>query len=352
MITGHADERSENPVIAVIGNDVPRQLVLACGAVPHRLTGSWSGPIGAKARDLLGAADAVAARILADLLEGGDRIDALIVCNDSQAYLRLFYALRAIGWDTPVHLLDMPRDDTPPARRFAGSQYRSLISFCASITARSPDVRSLRSAASQERSLGDALARLRERRRDGRCAGAEALEAVLASGRVPPVDAVRLLDATGADEAVGTGIRLHVTGSNHPDATVYRRLEQHGVMIVSEDHDTGERAWLGHAMDADSIDDVIDGLIEIHLARIASSSTSSAAARAELTASIVGAARADAVVALIRDLDEAPLWDLADQAESLAALGIPFIVRSRIPPDAALSEAAEAVDSVRTGTRT
>lgn len=345
---GSSDEGDET-VIAVIGNDVPRQLLLASGAVPHRLTGSWDGPLDPHAQELLGAADAAAVRVLADLLAGRERIDALIVCNDSQAHLRLFYALRAIGWDTPLHLLDMPRDDTAPARRFAEAQYRALVAFCTRVTGRVPDGTALRSAASEERELGGALERLRTRRLDGACSGAAALDAVLAAGRRSPQDAVALLDAASAGESLTPASRLHLTGSNHPDASVYRSLEQHGSVIVSEDHDTGERAWMGCAIDADDVDDVIAGLIDAHLDRVTTSSTSSAADRAELTATMASAARTDVVIAFIRDVDEAPLWDLPDQRDALAAVGIPFAVRSRVAPDAALAEAAQAAESIRTG---
>lgn len=340
------------PVIAVVGNDAPRQLILACGAVPYRLTGSWDAPVDRKAEELLGAADAVAVRVLADLLAGRERIDAVIVCNDSQAHLRLFYALRAIGWSTPLHLLDMPRDDTAPARRFAGAQYRALMAFCAGVTGRSPDEAALRSAASDEQALADVLSTLRARRRSGGCSGTEALEAALAASRLAPRDAVRVIETAGTDGVAGAGIRLHLTGSNHPDTTVYRRLEQRGCVVVSEDHDTGERAWLGAAVDAGDADDVITGLIELHLARVATSSTASASDRAELTAGEASAARVDVVVAFVRDLDEAPLWDIPDQQAQLAELDIPFVVRSRIAPDRAGPEAELAVEQIRAGVRT
>jgi len=343
---------SSDPVIAVIGNDVPRQLLLACGAVPYRLTGSWEGPLDSRARELLGAADAVAVRILADLLSGRERIDALIVCNDSQANLRLFYALRALRWETPLLLLDMPRDDTAPARRFARAQYRALVTFCADATGHMPDGAALRSAASAEHELGRALERLRERRLGGMCSGADALEALLEAGRCSPHEAVTVLDAAGeSDNHIAPHIRLHLTGSNHPDASIYRHLEQQGSVIISEDHDTGERAWLGHAIDSDDLDQVITGLLDAHFARIATSSTASAADRAELTAAVATAAHADAVLAFIREVDEAPLWDLPDQQDALDAIGIPLHIHSRVGADAAQAEAAHAAESIRTGAR-
>ena len=53
------------------------------------------------------------------------------------------------------------------------------------------------------------------------------------------------------------------------------------------------------------------------------------------------------VVPLIRDLDEAPLWDLADQAEGLAGRGIRLVVRSRVRGGEAVDAAAELADELR-----
>ena len=54
---------SHQPVVGIIGNAVPRQLVVGGGAIPFRITGSWQGPIDPAAAELLGAVDAPAARI-------------------------------------------------------------------------------------------------------------------------------------------------------------------------------------------------------------------------------------------------------------------------------------------------
>jgi hypothetical protein len=53
------------------------------------------------------------------------------------------------------------------------------------------------------------------------------------------------------------------------------------------------------------------------------------------------------VAALIRDLDEAPLWDLADQSEGLAARGIRLVVRSRVRGGDAVDAAAELAEELR-----
>lgn len=333
---------SSVPVVGIVGNDVPRQLVLAANALPHRVTGSWTGRIDQEASELLGAADAVTARILTGLLAGTDDLDALVICNDSQAHLRLYYALRAVGTELPLLLLDVPGSRRAPAQRFAERQFLALVEFCANLSGHRPDARSLRRAADEERALGDALARLGEARRGElpRCSGTRALELHLLASRSHPADAVPLVEAGCTAETVA-GVRVHLTGSAHPDPTVYRALEERGCLIVGEDHDTGERTWLGEAVPGDGIDEVVAGLVRAHFARVPASTTASGSERAEFTAAMASAGRAELVAAIVRDLDEAPLWDLPDQAAALNAQGRELRTRTHVGADDAIAVARE-----------
>lgn len=337
-----SDMSATGAVIGIIGNDVPRQLLLAAGALPYRLTGSWVAEIDAEASELLGAADAVTVRILSELRAQREDLDALVICNDSQSHLRLFYALRATGSDLPLHLLDVPEGDSTAVRRFAEEQYRALIDFCARITGRMPDAQSLRAAADVEQALGRALARLRDARHatPPTCSGSRALEIYLAASRLHPVDAVVEADAARGGELT-PGVRVHMTGSSHPDPSVYRELEEQGCAIVGEDHDTGDHAWLGQAFLADSVDEVIAGLVDSHNARVSASSSAFSAERAELTATMAVDERADIVAAFVRELDEAPLWDLPDQITALGVHRLALLSRTRIRPGAQRSTARE-----------
>lgn len=338
---------ADRPVIAVVGNDVPRQLVLAAGARPHRLTGSWGEP-DAEAQELLGATDATAAHILDELRRDDHGFAGVVVCSDAHAHVRLFYALRATGASLPVHLLDLPREDSRAARRFGRFQLDRLIDFCTEVTGRRPERDALREAAAAERRLGEAIDALRARRRavPPQCTGAEALTAYLAALRLDPVDASAVIDAARST-ADGKAVRVHMTGSNHPDAAIYRELEARGCVVTGEDHDTGDGAWLGVAVDSGDLATVIDGLLDAHFARTGASPTEYAAARAALTVATSERDRADAVAALIRDLDEAPLWDVADQSEGLAGRGIRLVVRSRVRGGEAIDAAAELADELR-----
>ncbi|MFE5410851.1 2-hydroxyacyl-CoA dehydratase [Microbacterium sp. NPDC056569] len=324
---------SSVPVVAIVGNDVPRQLVLGAGAIAYRLTGSWRGPIDPAAAQLLGAVDAPAARILTELTAGRVECDALIVSADSQAHVRLFYVLRAIAPHLAMHLLDLPHAESSAARRFAHVQLESLTTFLTGVSGRPADIASLTAAAQAERELGRSIARLRDRRRavPPRCSGTVALEAMIAASRLTLSDAVARVDGARSDVAA-SATRIHVTGSDHPDADLYRELEEQACVVVSEDHDTGDAAWLGAAADGADVDEVLENLLDQHFARVGGSATASSAARARLTRDAVVQSRAERVVGIIRDLDEAPAWDVADQAALLAGIEVPFRVRTRVAP--------------------
>lgn len=331
--------------IGIIGNDVPRQLVLAAGGIPIRITGSWDGPLGERASALLGTVDPVVAGILTELLAGRHSdLDGLVVCNDTQSHLRLFYVLRMLPAPAlPVHLLDLPRFDSPAARRFAAHQLEDLTAFCAARSGILPTPAGLRAAAAAEAGVGSAMQRLRARRRArSPVRGAAALAAMISAGRAPSsADAVDVLDAA-AGPAAPEAVRVHVTGSAHPDASVYAELEERDMVVVSDDHETGDEMLMGAVVDSDDLDEVYERLADQHFARTGGSASASIRARAELTRTRARQAGAQAVISLIRKGDDAPAWDVAALREALAADGIPVVSRQWIPRGQAGAAAADA----------
>ena len=341
------------PRIGIVGDDVPRQLVLATGAVPQRLLGSWHEPVSAESAELLGTVDAAAGRILDGLLSGRyDDLAGLLVCHDSQADLRIFYVLRILAQrgrlPFPVHLVDAPRLGSPTARRFVGRQYSRLLEFCEQVTGHRADTRSLRHAAERELALGRALETMRERRRTGGCTGSAALRAYHAAAATPPENAEVVVTEAQTPTAPGA-TPVYVTGSNHPDVGVYDALERTGdVVVVGEDHDTGDLAWLGVAVEAPTVGEVIDGLAAAHLARPATATGGLAAARAAYTATCAEQTRARAALALVREHDDAPAWDLPHQRSELRHRGVPLVARTRIrSAEDPLAAAHEAVAEIR-----
>ncbi|HET8928043.1 MAG TPA: 2-hydroxyacyl-CoA dehydratase family protein [Microbacterium sp.] len=344
---------SASAVIGVVGNDVPRLLPLAAAAVPMRLTGSWDGPVDPAAQELLGASDLETVRILTELRAGAVHVDALVVCNDTQAHLRLFYVLRVTAPHLPLQLLDLPRADSAPARAFARGRLMRLLEFCEQVSGCRASAADFAAAAEAERTLGAAIDRLRRARRSDPpdCTGATAIDALLQAGRLPPEEAVAVVDAACApverDAASPPRRRVHLTGSNHPDPSVYRTLEEHDLVIVSEDHDTGDGARIGVADGTDTdVDAIIDALVGAHFSRTGGSATALSAERASETVRQAVEAGAEAVGAFIRELDDAPRWDLADQDRALADVGMTLQVRTGVGADP-LPAAAELAAALR-----
>lgn len=330
--------------IGVVGADVPRQVVLAAGAVPVRLFGAWEGGTTERARELLGAVDASAVRILDDLLAGRhDGLAGLVVCNDSAAHLRLFYVLRVLAsrGDVPfgVHLLDAPRAEGAPRRRFVSWQYARLAAFVSERTGVSVDADALARAAERERRLAREISRLRERRLAGACSGAAALDAYRAALTLAPEDAAGVV--AGAGGGGGNGVPVVVTGGSHPDSAAYAAIEAEGLRIVGEDHGAGDAAWIGAAVGAATPQEAYDALADAHAARPPLAARSTSAERADALADLVRTTGARAVLALARDLDDAPAWDLPAQRAAVEPLGVVVGAALRIGSDGAPRTAAE-----------
>lgn len=341
------------PRIGIIGADAPRQILLAAGATPVRLFGAWTGDVSQEAAELLGAADAVAARVLDGVLSGmHDGLAGLVVCNDSAANLRVYYVLRLLAErgriPYPVHLLDTPRGGGPHVNLFVARQYERLAGFVSARTGQVLDADTLAAAAVREASLGEALGRVRERRVSGALSGSSALRCYTAAAQLAPEQALAAIEAICREEApVGTMLRVLMTGSSHPDTTVYEALEQAGVAVVGEDHDAGDAAWIGQTVDAASPGEAFRALAELHAQRPPSASRSLTSERTEHLLAEVRRTGAAGVVALVRDLDDGPVWDLPAQREALAARGTWLAGVVRVPADGAAAAAAELIASVQ-----
>lgn len=349
-LSGFGDARAQHrPRIGVVGADLPRQIVLAAGAVPVRLFGSWSGAVSLRASELLGAVDAVAGRILDAILAGDhDDLAGLVICNDSQANLRMFYVLRVLAErgqvPFPVQLLDAPRGPGAAKRAFVVAQYVRLVEFCTAVTGAEVGVDDLRRAGDAEQSVAVALDRMRDRRAESRCTGVAALNAYSTAACSAPEVAVAAID--DADVSTGEGDRIFVTGSAHPDSSVYQVVESTGATIVAEDHDAGDGGWFAAFTTGDSATDILAGLASLHADRSPSAARGGTAERVAALRRKVIEARGAAVISLVRDVDDAPAWELAAVREALDSLRVPFVSRTRITAEEAISASSDVVSAL------
>ncbi|MCC9195219.1 2-hydroxyacyl-CoA dehydratase family protein [Arthrobacter sp. zg-Y916] len=336
---------------------MPRQILLAAGATPVRLFGAWNGDVSREAAELLGAADVVAARVLDGVLSGlHDDLAGLVVCNDSAANLRVYYVLRLLAErgriPYPVQLLDTPRGGGQHVNLFVAQQYERLAGFVSGCTGQAVDASSLSDAAAREKALAEALGHVRDLRVKGALSGSAALRCYAAAAQMAPERALAAIDAVLEEQAAaapapGTMVAVFMTGSSHPDTTVYEALEQSGIVVAGEDHDAGDAAWIGQTVDAASPGEAFSALAELHALRPPSASRSLASERTDHLLAEVRRTGAAGVVALVRDLDDGPVWDLPSQREALAASGTWLAGVVRVPAEGAAAATAELIASVQ-----
>ncbi|GAA2749365.1 2-hydroxyacyl-CoA dehydratase family protein [Amnibacterium kyonggiense] len=324
-------------VVGIVGRDVPAVLVAAAGGVPFRIPAEEADTAEA-AEYLGGAVDRAALLVAAAMLAGRyDALRGVLVAHDSEASVRLAAALHELHRRgrirVPVLLVDqvhLPREST---LRFNTGRLLGMVETVEGWTGSSITAASLAAAWDGRSATVAALRRIRDARSapDGPT-GTAALHAygVTAAGEDAGVDADGALDAREA-----AALPVWLTGSAPISDRLYRLVESAGAVIVGEDHDWGD------PVASDDPGDVVPRTREEAALAAASarlhgdpaSATSSMAARAAATAAGVGRTGARALLAVVRDHDDGPLWDWSRQR---AAAGVPAVLVRGDDPAAVL----------------
>lgn len=332
------DEIDGRPVVVHTGADVPRELLLAAGFVPFRLTGrpGFTGP----ADEYCGPGiDRVAVSRLARLLEG-EAADAagLVLSADDEGSVRLFLYLRELQRVAPrpgvppLTFLDLVHLNQRTSAVYNRGRLDALVEELGEWAGRPVSDDDLRAAAAEQDRARALVRAVGERLRGGssgpRLTGAEAL-AVIGAGFVMAPDrwsaaVADLLDAP--DLPVHEGARVFLTGCDHDSPAAYDAIEQFGAVVVGEDHSWGALAGEGPVGPGD---DVRSAIVRSRSLDAPASAGASAAVRADQTARMARACGADLVVAWTRPFDDAPPWDVPVQRAALAEAGLPLVA---VPP--------------------
>lgn len=307
-------------VAGVLGWTVPRELIVAAGMLPIRLSALRVNAPGApRPRPLPeGLAALLApgpARVLQALLGGSlDWIDALVIGRDSEAHTKLFYVLRELtreGKRLPeIAFFDLLRLPNRTSARYNRLRARELGSTLARWAGRPVGPDEVRRALEEAAATSAALRRLAALRAEvpPRLAGSDSLVVCGAAQVLPGPQLRSALGGLPPDGGASRepGPRVYVTGSGQDDPWVYERLEEPGLAIVGEDHEWGPDVVPDPEPAPDPIDAVVD---RYHLApgAAARGSIEVRAGRAAWAARRLGA---DAVLQIIFEHDEAPGWEL------------------------------------------
>ena len=352
------------PLVGMLGADVPRELVLAAGGQPVRLParpGPATTPDRDEARRLLGAVDEPAVDVLADLLTGRlDHVAGLLVSRDRDAWLRVFYVVRALRETRPdlpaVHLVDVVHLPRRASLRYTERQLHRCAEVLVRWTGTPVDADALAAAARATTGVRGALGRLQDARRSGLVSGTEAWQRFAAADEETPEDAVRAVDdllRRAADRDALPGRPLFLSGSTQHDDSVHATLEAGGWRVVGEDHDPGALALTVELSEPPRHDTSswLQVLAAGYARRGPDAPTATAADRAAWAVAEAERGGARAVLHYVRRHDEAPLWDLPSLRARADATGLAVAaLRDQgTEPDGAALEASLTALAERTG---
>lgn len=351
-------------VVGWWGEDVPEELLVAAGCLPVRIRGVHDpGNAGFPSADkYLERGFDVLVRARFERLVSGEcaYLDRIVLSNSSDALVRVFYYLRAIRAAEPdVRVPEPYFYDFMHSRSRSAALYnrartvelRNAVESWTGKTVSNDDLARAIAVCNENRRL---LAKLAEWRTADppRIGGAAALCVIGAAAAMPKEEHSRLLRVV-LEEAPSfpplSGVRVFVTGSAHDNPNVYELVESCGAVVVGEDHETGNRYFEGLvAEDADPVDAIVD---RYHL-RSPESTRATVSERVAALVEQVQRCRAQAIIAYIHAADDAPSWDVPEQAKTLASIGVPMLVLDRRPsglpdPDQLRERITEFLASVR-----
>src|SRR5699024_7430550 len=113
--------------------------------------------------------------------------------------------------------------------------------------------------------------------------------------------------------------RIFITGSSHPDESLYTVLESAGKVIVSEDHDAGDSSYIGEALHQSDFDTLLEQLASHHAARPPLAARALSHERVHHLTRRIAQSHCAGAAALVRELDDVPAWDLSGQRQELRA---------------------------------
>lgn len=312
------------PVVGMVGQDVPVELIWAAGARHLRLRGNpqWDR---SEAEFYLGrGVDAATTSLFAGILNGVfGPLDAIVVSSDCDASQRLYYAMRemrrvAAGPTLPpIYLVDMlhlPRNSTARYNRARLGQFVGVLQDWFGVTLTTERISG---AIGLSRRILEAQRRFTGLRLEDptRVSGEQALAVYGAGSRMEPEGYLEALEGLLAAAEVlpgHPGRRIFLTGSSHDRPDVYNLIESAGSVIVGEDHDHGQLSTERPLPDPGT-GDPLDILALAYRDNGPTPQRASIPNRAAHTARAARLAGAELVLSYIRNQDEAPLWDFAAQ---------------------------------------
>jgi len=337
-------------VVRYTGVDFPREIFLAGGVLPIQLCGDAR-----LTSKLLRGLPNLGARGRALVVRMAEEItgEAFALTHADSELVQLFANLRELGpqvplatiWVEMIDLLHLPHETS---LEYNHGRLLQLANRLLVLTSTRVTAARLHAAFALCNEQKRQLEKLNAARVAGRITGTQMLMAIGAATVMPPEEHLSVLrELLGCVDArpASSAPRVFVSGSSHDDIKLYSLLEGLGVLIVGEDHDTGQR-WYGQLVDelSDPWFALAQPTLRVPLAMRPMHGAGLALLRSIETST------AQAVVHIARQGDEAAEWEATQCERHCAAAGIRCL-RLKIALDESMDRVRERLAEFFSGER-
>lgn len=319
-------------VIGELGCDVPDEFIIAAGMLPVHVYADPEKELAETDKYLEYAFDPVVRAQFEKIVDGtyADQIDALAISNSTDVIIRVYLYLRELHRVEPhksvppVEFIDwmFTRNRMHQVRNeFVLQLFRETVEKWAGRPITDEEIAEAGRICNADREALREIAALR-RADKPRITGSEAL-VIIGSAffmeRTAHTALVRQVAAEAASWPELDGPRVFVTGSGQEDTKLYEMLEAAGAVVVSEDHDWGDR-YFDRNYNTDLAP--IRATVDRYMLRQFSSKKAFVSQRVKALDEEVNETGAQAVLFYTNIYEEAASWDYPSQRDSLEGRGI------------------------------
>jgi benzoyl-CoA reductase/2-hydroxyglutaryl-CoA dehydratase subunit BcrC/BadD/HgdB len=317
-------------VVRVIGSDAPRELLLAAGLLPVRLTGERGAPT-PHADRLMGMSSLPArSRALIEQLLSQRFTDRIVMSHAEAELPQLFAVLRELSLVGevrlgPVDLVDLKHLPRASTRQYNRARLEGLQSSLAAAGCVFREAELSRVIAGRNEQCSRLQRIMRSRVvSQTRLSGTDALRIIGSAGILPPDEysahLARLEEVVASLPERGSH-RILLTGSGHESDEWYTLLESCGLTVVGEDHDWGD-LWYAEPIAADL--EALAALADPALRRPAVARSTEQ--REQSLPAAIERCRPDAVIELCFTGEESPLWQSHQTRRICSHRKVPLLV--------------------------
>jgi len=312
-------------IIAALGADVPRELVLAAGMDQIKVYADENKELILTDKYLEYTFDPVIRSSFEKLIDGSytKLSDAIVISNSTDVIVRIFLYLRELKRVEPER--DIPEISFIDWLFTRGRMYEErnkliLGLFKAQLekwAEKSISEEEIKAAAKLCNENKAALRKIQSLRNENRITGSEAL-VIIGSGFFMNIkEHTRLVNELAAEAASWPALDLKkilFTGSNQENTKLYEMIEEAGMNVIYEDHDWGARVY---DRDFNLSIPALEAAVDCYMMREFSSKKAFVSQRVAALNRELDSCGADAVIFYTNIYEEAASWDYPSQKKSL-----------------------------------